>query len=210
MCNGHDQETDAPQTQETDAAFGLMVKQIMECGKVWVVKVGSALEIGADADRPECGDGHGQPEASGTFWMVHLGQVPLPAAALVTLEPLLAPATQAVPGNCRVGRRQISEDKPGVLVAFSPPGKQCALQATEWAFEASATALPLTVGRAYQVLEPVPAGITRRPKLSAIVDTKKWMSVRSYYSAIEPGRIQPAVGQDNDRPLWRHNRTQQA
>ena len=43
----------------------------------------------ADADKPEGGDGDGEPKASGTIRVDHAGALPLPAAAFGHLEAML-------------------------------------------------------------------------------------------------------------------------
>src|SRR6476619_7567831 len=80
----------------------------------------------AHAQQPQSCHRHGQPQPLGPLWVRHAAALPLPAASLAVLEPLLDPAAQAVPGGIALAGAQVAQDQPRLLVPLTPPTPQCA------------------------------------------------------------------------------------
>ena len=227
MSNGLNQEPEAAEAQEadtTDTAGRLartgrckgsrQVQQGVPIGLVRLLEGRTTLEVAGDGDRPEGGDGKGQPEAGGTLRMVHTGVLPLPGAALVALEALFTPAAQAIPGGRAGGGRQVGEYEPRFLILFAPPGQQGTVNAAALLFETAAAPVPLlprlTPSGVQQIQQPVPVVLLApRLELGRAVDAQKRMPLQPLDLLIEPAARQPAVRQDNDRPVRRHRRLQQ-
>src|SRR5207247_6059711 len=90
--------------------------------------LGCHLRDAAYTQQPEGCDCDSQPQPGGPLRVFHPCMLPLPTTTLAVLEPLLDPASQAVPGWISLRRRQLTQNHPRLLVTDAPPTEQCPLQ----------------------------------------------------------------------------------
>ena len=123
---------------------GSQAQQRAPVGQLGILEISAGLEVGGDGDSPE--GGKGKPQAGCAAGMVHPGELPLPTAAFVAFEALLAPGAQAIPGNRAGAGRQVGEDKPGFVILLTPPSQQRTVDATGAVSETTTGSLPLAAG----------------------------------------------------------------
>ncbi len=83
---------------------------------------------------------HRQPEPFHSFGLPAATALPVPAASFPVLEATFDPATQPIPARFGLLNRQVSQDEPGILIAFLPARKPRATHPRPKARKSSAPA----------------------------------------------------------------------
>ncbi len=112
----------------------------------------------SDADDPQRGERHGQPEPFGAARVGHLGLFPAPPPALEVFGAAFDPGPQAVPGHVGDGGRQIGQHQPGVCVARIPACHQGTCQLALRGGQAAHRPLPAAAGRRRRLAEQTNGG----------------------------------------------------
>ena len=142
-----------------------------------------------------------RPHPLGPLWVGHPGPLPLPAAPLHHLERLLDPAPPAVPRRVGRLRRQVGQDQPRALVPGVPPHQRRAIQPRRRPLVGPAADLaadPRPRGEPPQAAPAVPA---RRAEAAAGLGAHQRVPAQAGDRPEQPGRLQAAVGEDQDLPL---------
>src|SRR5262245_44526769 len=158
------------------------------------------LGLAPNAQQPQGGSGHGQPQARGPVGLRHVRALPRPAGALGDLEALLDPGPQPIPTGGTGLRRQVRQEQPWIFVPRLPAGQQGAVQLAVTAFESDARSLPGGARLGHQGLQRHPTHLALGPKGAPRVDAQKRVPPQPRDAPKQPAGVQTAIRTHEDRP----------
>ena len=117
------------------AASNMLQRQLLQARERLV-----CFALGSHPYRDQGRHCHRQPEPFHSFGLPAATALPVPAASFPVLEATFDPATQPIPARFGLLNRQVSQDEPGILIAFLPARKPRATHPRPKARKSSAPA----------------------------------------------------------------------
>src|SRR4029079_1248994 len=170
-------QTHQPNLTLTGCACAL-VQQAVQLGQRLVAQ--HLVQFAAHTHHPQGRDCQGHAQACHALGITHARVLPEPSAAFEHFEALLAPGTQAVPGDLAGPWRQVGQHTPSLGVVCAPTGSQSTRQSRTWCFERGSFALPARTNHRHQLGQAVEASATGWAKCGMGVDTQERMPAQAY------------------------------